>query len=124
MGPGGFEPPTNALKGHCSTVELKTQVPQTRFELVRLAPTDFKSVVYTVPPPGETNILLSYIDIEKSIHFLRNLSISIVKLLLLFEDIIRTHVDIFHNLEVSGSQFAIDDSIIVGFNKYTTSNRL
>ena len=30
---------------------------QTRFELVRLAPTDFKSVVYTVPPPEDTLIL-------------------------------------------------------------------
>ena len=29
------------------------QILQTRFELVRLAPTDFKSVVYTVPPPED-----------------------------------------------------------------------
>ena len=29
------------------------QVLQTRFELVRLAPTDFKAVVYTVPPPED-----------------------------------------------------------------------
>ena len=96
MGRVGFEPTTNALKGHCSTAELPThnkrkggyvlpvmetsypehnshftlkisfrtrrrflfcltspQVLQTRFELVRLAPTDFKSVVYTVPPPED-----------------------------------------------------------------------
>lgn len=94
MGWVGFEPTTNALKGHCSSTELPThklkergyvlpvmetsypehnshftlkisftakrrflfcltslQILQTRFELVRLAPTDFKSVVYTVPPP-------------------------------------------------------------------------
>ena len=95
MGRVGFEPTTNALKGHCSTAELPTQtkergyvlpvmetsypehnshftlkisfttrlrllfcltsfqILQTRFELVRLAPTDFKSVVYTVPPPED-----------------------------------------------------------------------
>ena len=96
MGRVGFEPTTNALKGHYSTTELPTQtkrkggyvlpvmetsypehnshftlkisfttrrrflfcltslqVLQTRFELVRLAPTDFKSVVYTVPPPED-----------------------------------------------------------------------
>ena len=99
MGRVGFEPTTNALKGHCSTAELPTQtkergyvlpvmetsypehnshftlkisfttrlrllfcltsfqILQTRFELVRLAPTDFKSVVYTVPPPEDTLIL-------------------------------------------------------------------
>ena len=54
MGRVGFEPTTNALKGHCSSTELPTQILQTRFELVRLAPTDFKSVVYTVPPPEDT----------------------------------------------------------------------
>ena len=99
MGRVGFEPTTNALKGHCSSTELPTQtkergyvlpvmetsypehnshftlkisfttrlrllfcltsfqILQTRFELVRLAPTDFKSVVYTVPPPEDTLIL-------------------------------------------------------------------
>jgi hypothetical protein len=31
-------------------------MPQTRFELVHLAITDFKSVVSTVPPPGLTSI--------------------------------------------------------------------
>ena len=100
MGRVGFEPTTNALKGHCSSTELPThklkergyvlsrmetsypepnshftlkisfttrlrflfcltslQVLQTRFELVRLAPTDFKSVVYTVPPPEDIPII-------------------------------------------------------------------
>ena len=104
MGRVGFEPTTNALKGHCSSTELPTQtkergyvlpvmetsypehnshftlkisfttrlrllfcltslqILQTRFELVRLAPTDFKSVVYTVPPPG---VVLYYLTIIK-----------------------------------------------------------
>ena len=38
------------------------QILQTRFELVRLAPTDFKSVVYTVPPPEDNLLYPDYFD--------------------------------------------------------------
>ena len=57
MGRVGFEPTTNALKGHCSSTELPTLILQTRLELVHLAITDFKSVVSTIPPPEDTLIL-------------------------------------------------------------------
>ncbi len=56
MAPAEFESALNILKGYCFTVKLWNQILGTRLELVRLAPTDFKSVVYTIPPPELTNL--------------------------------------------------------------------
>ena len=64
------------------------QILQTRFELVRLAPTDFKSVVYTVPPP-EDNLLYhvagSVCNHQQQIYYSTNLVFC--HLILLSEDI-------------------------------------